>query len=218
MDIAYIRTTSMTSTGYFECCKALRDSEEQYLQIWKFCKNDILAQVDEQSGEDGFEKPELMKTIKNLEAGDKIYVYDFSRIAYSIESLLSILEKLHRRGAFLYSVKEQFDSSTKEGKKFIEIMKQLYAFEKNAFRERQRIGICKAKKKDQYKGRRKLEKLEVRDYRRLQRKEITKVALAKELHISRPTLDRMIEEYNTIVITLPNINLGLQDEIDFDEE
>ncbi len=62
--------------------------------------------------------------------------------------------------------------------------------------ERQREGIAIAKADGKYKGRKPVavEDFE-KHYQRYQRREITKSGLAKELKISRPTLDKLIAEY-----------------------
>ena len=66
-------------------------------------------------------------------------------------------------------------------------------FERNNLLERQREGIEIAKSKGVYKGRK---KIEVPDfhvyYEKYKNHEITKSGIARELHISRPTVDRLI--------------------------
>ena len=71
-------------------------------------------------------------------------------------------------------------------------------FERQNLLDRQREGIAIAKAKGVYKGRK---PIEVSDdkftevYNRYMKREISKVDMAKELKVSRPTLDRMIKEY-----------------------
>ena len=69
-------------------------------------------------------------------------------------------------------------------------------FERNNLLERQAEGIEIAKRKGVYKGRK---PVAVKDfsqqYERYQRREVTKSGLAKELRISRPTLDKLIAEH-----------------------
>jgi DNA invertase Pin-like site-specific DNA recombinase len=69
-------------------------------------------------------------------------------------------------------------------------------FERDNLLERQREGIAIAKQQGKYKGRR---EISVPDfgthYDKYMRREINKTKLAKELNISRPTLDKLIMEH-----------------------
>ncbi|MCX4292424.1 MAG: hypothetical protein OSJ36_11650, partial [Odoribacter sp.] len=65
-------------------------------------------------------------------------------------------------------------------------------FERANLLERQREGIAIAKRQGKYKGRTPVTVPDLpRHYERYQRREISKAALARELGISRPTLDRL---------------------------
>ena len=69
-------------------------------------------------------------------------------------------------------------------------------FERNNMLERQREGIAIAKAKGKYKGRKEVNIENFKEhYNRYMKREINKTALAKELNISRPTLDKLIKEY-----------------------
>ena len=69
-------------------------------------------------------------------------------------------------------------------------------FERQTLLDRQREGIAIAKARGVYKGRK---RIEVKGfgtwYDKYMRREITKAGIARELHISRPTVDRLIKEY-----------------------
>ena len=69
-------------------------------------------------------------------------------------------------------------------------------FERTNMLERQREGIAIAKAKGKYKGRKEvnIENFE-EHYNRYMKREVSKSALAKELNISRPTLDKLIKEH-----------------------
>lgn len=63
----------------------------------------------------------------------------------------------------------------------------------------QREGILRAKRNGAYKGRKAIEidtDIFKAQYERYNRREITKTELAKVLNVSRPTLDKMLKEYN----------------------
>lgn len=69
-------------------------------------------------------------------------------------------------------------------------------FERANLLERQREGIAQAKKDGKYKGRKeiKIDNFE-EHYQRYLNRELNKTQLAKELGVSRPTLDKLIEQH-----------------------
>ena len=72
-------------------------------------------------------------------------------------------------------------------------------FERANLLERQREGIDIAKKAGVYKGRKPVDVPNFQYYyQRYIRREISKSALARELNISRPTLDKIIKQYESM--------------------
>ena len=71
-------------------------------------------------------------------------------------------------------------------------------FERANLLERQAEGIAIAKAKGKYKGRKAIEINEafIEGYNKYLARKLSKSALAKELGVSRPTLDKLINEYN----------------------
>ena len=69
-------------------------------------------------------------------------------------------------------------------------------FERTNLLERQREGIAIAKRDGKYKGRKAVSIPDFeRHYQRYVIRQISKSELAKELNISRPTLDKLIKEH-----------------------
>lgn len=69
-------------------------------------------------------------------------------------------------------------------------------FERENLLERQREGIAIAKREGRYKGRKPIAVDNFPDlYAKYLTREMTKVQLAKQLSVSRPTLDKLIKEY-----------------------
>ena len=69
-------------------------------------------------------------------------------------------------------------------------------FERTNLLERQKEGIAIAKREGKYKGRKAVSIPDFnKHYQRYISREISKSELAKELNISRPTLDKLIKEY-----------------------
>lgn len=141
-------------------------------------------------------RPQLQAMLEFAREGDTVYIHDFSRLARSTSDLLKMVELLQAKGVHLVSNKESIDTSTPTGKLMLTMLGAIYEFERTNLLERQREGVAIAKSKGKYKGRK---EIKIDDfgaqYQRYLNRELSKVELAKELNISRPTLDKLIREY-----------------------
>lgn len=141
-------------------------------------------------------RPQLQQMLEFAREGDTIYIHDFSRLARSTKDLLDITEQLQAKGIHLVSSKENIDTSTPTGKLMLTMIAAINEFERTNLLERQREGIAIAKRNGVYKGRKpfhsnKFEGL----YRQYCGREINKTEFARLLSVSRPTLDKLISEY-----------------------
>ena len=159
--------------------------------------------VEKVSGKDT-NRPELQAMLDTAKAGDTIYVHDFSRLARSTKDLLAIVEMLTEREINLVSNKENIDTSTPAGKLMLTVLAAIYEFERTNMLERQAEGIEIAKRENKYAncGRKKTEVTD--EYEQLIRQyvdgKITKVQLAVMMNVSRPTLNRILNEYGGVVV------------------
>lgn len=143
------------------------------------------------------DRPEFQKMLDWVREGDTIYIHDLSRIARSTKDLLDLLDVLREKGVALVSDKESIDTSTATGKLLVTMVAAINEFERANLLERQREGIAIAKREGKYKGRKAVTVPDLpRHYDRWQRREVSKAALARELGISRPTLDRLFSDYD----------------------
>lgn len=145
-------------------------------------------------------RPELQAMLEYTREGDTIYIHDFSRLARSTADLLRIVDNLQARGIQLSSNKESLDTSTPTGKLMLTMIAAINEFERANLLERQREGIAIAKAAGKYKGRK---EVQVDDfgawYDRYKSRELIKLELAKQLDISRPTLDKLIKAHESSV-------------------
>lgn len=141
-------------------------------------------------------REELNKLLDFVREGDTVVIHDFSRLARSTKNLLEIVELLEQKKVNLISSKENIDSSTPTGKLMLTMIGAINEFERANLLERQREGIKLAKEQNKYKGRKaiKIDNFE-NYYNRYKNREFNKTQLAKELGVSRPTLDKLIENY-----------------------
>lgn len=182
MKIAYVRVSSA--------------DQNEARQVEALKKYDIEKWfVEKVSGKD-MNRPELQRLLEFAREGDTVYVKDFSRLARSTKDLLELVERFKEKNIHLVSLKENLDTSTDTGKLMLTMIAAINEFERENILERQREGIALAKQRGAYKGRK---AVQVKDfgkyYDRYLRREYTKKELAEELNISRPTLDRLIKEY-----------------------
>lgn len=159
--------------------------------------------IEKVSGKDT-NRTELQTMLDVAKAGDTIYVHDFSRLARSTKDLLAIVEMLTEREINLVSNKENIDTSTPAGKLMLTVLAAIYEFERTNMLERQAEGIEIAKRENKYAncGRKKTEVTD--EYEQLIRQyvdgKITKVQLAVMMNVSRPTLNRILNEYGGVVV------------------
>ena len=141
-------------------------------------------------------RPQLNAMLDYAREGDTIFIHDFSRLARSTNDLLEIIDYLQKKNIILVSSKENIDTSTPTGKLMLTMIGAINEFERTNLLERQREGIAIAKAKGKYKGRKAVSIPDFeKQYERYMRREVSKAQLARELMISRPTLDRLIGEY-----------------------
>lgn len=185
MKVAYVRVSTQ------------EQNEGRQLEALK--KYDIEKWFTEKISGKNTDRPELKNMLDFVREGDTIYIHDFSRLARSTKDLLEIVEKLQNKGVHLVSNKENIDTSTPTGKLMLTMIGAIAEFERQNMLDRQREGIALAKVNGKYKGRKPVEidteKFKA-EYERYLKRELTKTELAKVLKVSRPTLDRMIKEYN----------------------
>lgn len=142
------------------------------------------------------DRPQLQAMLGYIRKGDTVYVEEFSRLGRSTMDLLQIVQQIEKKGAKLVSLKENFDTSTPPGKLQMTMLAAIAEFERAMILERQREGIALAKKEGKYKGRKKISIPDIgKYYDRYMSRQASKTGLAKELGISRNTLDRLFREY-----------------------
>lgn len=182
MKVAYIRvsTTEQNTTRQEQALKEYG--------IEKFF-------IEKVSGKN-MQRPKLQEMLSFVRENDICYCVDFSRMARSCQDLLSICELLQNKGVHLVSLKENFDTSTPQGRLMLTIIAAINAFERENLLERQREGIAIAKVEGKYKGRKPISVDDFKPhYDAYMQREISKSQLAKKLKISRPTLNRLFDDY-----------------------
>lgn len=181
--------------GYVRVSTVDQHEDRQLVTMEKYGVEKIF--MEKASGRDANRK-ELKAMLDFAREGDTIIVHDFSRLARSTKDLLDIVETLKAKNINLVSAKECIDSSTPTGKLMLTMVGAIAEFERTNLLERQREGIAIAKQKGVYKGRKPVEidnNIFLEAYNKYKTREINKTQMATELGVSRPTLNKMIKEY-----------------------
>lgn len=182
MNVAYIRVSSIEQNEARQL-EAMKDKDiEKYF-------------TEKVSGKNIKDRPKLNEMLEFVREGDVVYIHDFSRLARSTEDLLKIVNQLNEKGVHLISNKENLDTSTPTGKLMLTFIGAINEFERANLLERQREGIAIAKKEGRYKGGQP-KKIDKELFNKLlddyNCRKINKVQFAKQLTVSRPTLDKLL--------------------------
>lgn len=187
LNIAYIRVSTV------------EQNEARQVQAMKQYNIDKVYQ--EKVSAKNTDRPKLQEMLDFAREGDTIYVADFSRLARSTKDLLELVELLESKGVQLVSIKENIDTSTATGRLMLKMISAINDFERENMLERQREGIAIAKAAGKYKGRKEVSIPDFdKQYQRYIIRELSKSQLAKELGVSRPTLDKLIKEHQQVTI------------------
>lgn len=182
MQIAYIRVSTV--------------EQNEQRQIEAMQRYKIEKWFTEKVSAKNMDRPKLQEMLDFAREGDVIHVHDFSRLARSTKDLLDIVETLNQKGVTLISNKENIDTSTPTGKLMLTMIGAINEFERTNLLERQREGIAIAKREGKYKGRKPVKIPDFEKYYQLyMTRQMSKSELARQLKISRPTLDKLIKEY-----------------------
>ena len=183
MNLAYVRVSTV--------------EQNEARQVEAIRPNDIQKWFIEKVSAKDTHRPKLQELLDFAREGDTIFIHDFSRLSRSTKDLLALVELLQEKGIRLVSNKESLDTATPTGKLMLTMIGAINEFERANLLERQREGIAIAKRDGKYRGGKpkKVPGFEA-GYARYRARKITKTALAKELGISRPTLDKLIKAYD----------------------
>ena len=187
MKVAYVRVSTV------------EQNEER--QIEGLQKHGIDKWYMEKVSGKNADRPELQRMLSEVQPGDVVYVHDFSRLARSTKDLLEIVENLNKRNIHVVSNKENIDTNTNSGKLMLTMFAAIYEFERTNMLERQAEGIEIAKRECRYMncGRKKKCPEGCEDLiQQYVDGKVNKTQLALMLNVSRPTLNRILKEYEEV--------------------
>lgn len=153
--------------------------------------------VDKISARSRDDRQGLSDCIDYLRAGDTLYVASIDRLARSLVDLKDLINQVTDKGARVQFIKENLefsaDNTDPRAALMLGVLGSFAEFERAIIRERQAEGIALAKKAGKYKGRKRA--LTPEDVNKAHLRVAageSKVAIAKDLNISRATLYRAL--------------------------
>ena len=137
-------------------------------------------------------RSELTTLLEFLRTGDELVVTRIDRLARSMRDLQNIVYELSEKGVHLSATEQSINTSTPEGKCFLDMLGVFAEFETRLRHERQMEGIKKAKEKGVYKGRK--QTLDVAKIKELASEGMMKTEIAKRLGIGRASVYRALND------------------------
>ena len=152
--------------------------------------------LDKMSGMDT-KRPRLNDMLAYVRKGDTVIVESYSRLSRNTTDLLTIIDKLNKKGVAFVSLKEQIDTGTPAGRFMLTVFASLAQFEREQMKQRQAEGIAEAKKKGIYIGRQPIkidEKQFMAEVKKWRAGEQTAVDTMKKLGLKPNTFYRRVKE------------------------
>ena len=166
-------------------------------QLLAYAKADSIY-IDKMSGTKR-ERPNLIRMLSDLQAGDTVVVKSIDRLSRSTKDLLEIVEQIRTVQANLHILDLKIDTSTAMGKCVLTILGAIAELDRKTIKERTAEGIAIAKSQGKYKVRKK-GAIALRDTESIKRFKIfynnglTNSDIAREFNVSRTTVYKWIEE------------------------
>ncbi len=102
-------------------------------------------------------RPELCRLKEKVRDGDTVVVESWSRLGRSLADLLELLQWFETKGVQVVSIKENYDTSTPQGRFILTIFQAMAEFERELIVQRVREGVTSARARGRVGGRPKKE-------------------------------------------------------------
>ena len=135
-------------------------------------------------------RDELKILLEFMRSGDELVITRIDRLARAMRDLQNIVYELHQKGVTLSATEQSINTSTPEGKCFLDMLGVFAEFETNLRKDRQMEGIAKAKEKGVYIGRK--QTIDVDQVKELKQSGLGASAIAKEMGIHRDSVYRVL--------------------------
>jgi DNA invertase Pin-like site-specific DNA recombinase len=125
---------------------------------------------------------------------DVVLVWRLDRWGRSVTDLLATLQELEHLGVGFVSLTEALDLTTPAGRAMAALLAVFAAFEREILGERVRAGLAHARQNGKQLGRPATAAMHADQVRRLRRSGLSKSEIARQLHIGRTSVRRILDE------------------------
>ena len=140
-------------------------------------------------------RPELNKLKESIRKGDTIIIESWSRLGRSTKDLINLMDFFSENKVNVISHKEQFDTSTAQGKLMLTVFQAFAEFERDLIVERTKEGIISARSRGRCGGRPKVKESKINKALKLYDAQFHSLKEIEELSgISTSTLYRYINK------------------------
>ena len=140
-------------------------------------------------------RSQLDKLIMEVQAGDIVVAASLYHIADNTKHLLEIIESLNAAGASLKIIDNGIDTSTAHGDLIRVLLGAIADFERQVVRERQAMGIARAKQAGRYKGRKPTAMAKSDEVLALDTQGLTRQKIADQLGIGVASVYRILKNH-----------------------
>jgi DNA invertase Pin-like site-specific DNA recombinase len=178
--------------GYVRVSTRQQELTRQLDLLEKYNCNEILTEKMTGTKSD---RPELNRLKDKVRPGDSIVVESFSRLGRSTKDLIDLVNYFEEANVKIISIKENFDTSTPQGKLMMTVFQAFSQFERDLIVERTKEGLKSARVRGRQGGRPKVNAREITKAVNLYKTGQYSVNEIVEMTgISRATLYRYVKE------------------------
>lgn len=98
-------------------------------------------------------RPELDKMIEQFREGDELYVWRLDRLGRSLKHIIDLVLSLSEKGIIIKGLTDGVDTSTINGRLFLNLMASLAEYERELILERTKAGLQSARARGRLGGR-----------------------------------------------------------------
>jgi DNA invertase Pin-like site-specific DNA recombinase len=141
------------------------------------------------------ERLQLERMMDSLRVGDVVIITELNRLGRSVKELLAIIERIHKVGASIKSLRETWlDTTTPQGNLLLTIFAGLSQFERDLIRQRTKQGLNAARARGRKGGRPKTYTAKIKTAVNMYNSKLHTIAeITRATGISRATLYRSLK-------------------------
>ena len=193
-----------TAAVYVRVSTARQDTRSQLpdLDRWADAHDGPVERYGDRASGASMDRPGWKRLEADIRAGKvgTLVVWRLDRLGRTAAGLTALFEELRTRGVNLVSLRDGLDLSTPAGRLLANVLASVAQFETEVRGERVRAGMAAAKAKGKRIGgskkgvRRKVTPAKERTVRRLKEDGLSVAAIAREVGVSRPTVDKVLRD------------------------